>query len=253
MQAKHSRQDIIDVAVRALKADERVRALWQGGSAANYRADEYSDVDFVAIADGDSTVPVFANLEAALDGSFGIDLLWKVPEPTWHGHSQRFYRLKDTDPCHLIDFVVQRRNASNRFLDSSRHGTPLVYFDYDGLVKPEPVPMNWDQKIADRKAELAVMFPMFQAFIGKELRRNRPVDAFSFYTSMTIRPLVELLRIAYCPERFDFGLRYLTHDLPKEIAAEVSSLVYVASPSELLAKQAAAEALFDRTMTKLNG
>jgi hypothetical protein len=40
-----------------------------------------------------------------------------------------------------------------------------------------------------------------------------------------VNPLVRLLRIRHCPERHDFGLRYLRTDLPEGYADRVASLL----------------------------
>lgn len=254
MQHLFPRDKIIEAVASALKDEQSLRALWQAGSAANARADEWSDIDLIAVVRDESVGQIFSQVEATLERQFGIDLLWKVPEPTWHGHSQRFYRLRHASPYHLVDLVVQKESARERFLEQRRHGVPIVCIDRDGIVKPAAAdPEAWQDRISFRTRELAVTFPMFQPFVTKELRRGRNVDAYSFYFAFTIRPLVEMLRIRHCPDRFDFGLRYLTHDLPADLAREVESLVYVGSAAELEQKQAAAVALFNKHVNQSHG
>lgn len=254
MQFSHSRQSILSSSVEKLRSLDSVLALWQGGSAANSRSDERSDLDLVAIVRDDSVSEVYSAFEKHLSFEFGIDLVWRVPEPTWHGHSQRFYRLTDCDPLHLVDFVLQKETVGNRFLEVERHGQPIVYFDRKNLVAPQPLPVAAHaKKLRSRLSELKVTFPMFQPFVGKEIARNRPVDAFSFYFAFTIRPLVELLRIKHCPERFDFGLRYVQHDLPTELARELEALLFVSSTETLLSRQQRAIEMFTSTIDGLHG
>jgi len=38
---------------------------------------------------------------------------------------------------------------------------------------------------------------------------------------VTLAPLIELMRIRHCPDRFDFGPRYLDRDLPAELRLTV--------------------------------
>ena len=47
--------------------------------------------------------------------------------------------------------------------------------------------------------------------------RIRWFNAMASYLAYSIRPLVELLRMRHCPDRFDYGLRYLDRDLPKKL------------------------------------
>lgn len=254
MKDLHSRQSIVNSVVNSLAGDDAVRALWQAGSAANGRSDDWSDIDFIAVVRDDDVGDVFQRLETFLERNFGVDLCWRVPEPTWHGHSQRFYRLQDAAPYHLLDIVLQKQSANERFLETTRHGTPIVYVDRDGIVVPKDLdPQQWQHKLSARFKELTVTFPLFQPFVLKELRRGRRIDAYGFYYNLTLRPLVEILRIRYCPERFDFGLRYLTSDLPLEIAEQIESLVYVGNAGELENKQAAAVALFNKHVNETNG
>lgn len=46
----------------------------------------------------------------------------------------------------------------------------------------------------------------------------------------------ELLRMRHCPERWDFGLRYLDRDLPPAMCDEIRDLVFVRDLKDLGAK-----------------
>jgi predicted nucleotidyltransferase len=254
MQDLFSRDRIIETVTAALAGEDSLRALWQAGSAANARADEWSDIDLIAVVRDEAVEQIFAQVEAALERECGIEILWKVPEPTWHGNSQRFYRLRRASPYHLLDLVVMKESVRERFLETRRHGIPIVCIDRDGIVRPAASDQAaWQERMAFRSRELAVTFPLFQPFVTKELRRGRNVDAYSFYFAFTIRPLVEMLRIKFCPDRFDFGLRYLTHDLPSELAQAVEALVYVGSAGELEQKQTTAVTLFNKYVNQTHG
>jgi hypothetical protein len=69
----------------------------------------------------------------------------------------------------------------------------------------------------------------------------------AYYQSFTLRPLVELLRIRYVPERHGFFLRYIDHDLPAEVVARLRPLTFVADLAALRAAQLAAERFFQET------
>ncbi|MDF2745052.1 MAG: polymerase beta domain protein region [Actinomycetia bacterium] len=63
-----------------------------------------------------------------------------MPMPTWHGHAQRFYRLRDTPETCAVDVVVFERSDPRRcYNQAERHGRPLVLFDRAGVVRPVPL------------------------------------------------------------------------------------------------------------------
>jgi hypothetical protein len=65
-------------------------------------------------------------------------------------------------------------------------------------------------------------------------------------------PLVEVLRMKHCPDRYDFGLRYLDRDVPPEVRREIESLVLPATPEEIVANRARAETMFHACLRDLD-
>jgi hypothetical protein len=126
----------------------------------------------------------------------------------------------------MVDFVAMKLSDENRLLESERHGTALVLFDRDGVVKSPPLdraPLR--AAMRKRLGDLRSLFPLFQSLGVKAVRRGDVADAVSRYSQMTLRPLVEILRIRYCPDRWDFGFRYLDRDLPSADRAKVEALM----------------------------
>ena len=76
-------------------------------------------------------------------------------------------------------------------------------------------------------------FSVSQSFVKKAIFRDRQVEALAAYWGYTLKPLVELIRIKYCPHRWDFGMRYLEHDLPAAVYNELCRLMYVGESGEL--------------------
>jgi hypothetical protein len=68
---------------------------------------------------------------------------------------------------------------------------------------------------------------------------------------MTLRPLVEALRLLHCPQRRGFGLRYLARDLPADVVARVTGLAFVQDLADLERKHAEAQKWFWETMNAL--
>ena len=90
-----------------------------------------------------------------------------------------------------------------------------------------PVPLDRDALQTRIDARLAILrerFPLFQTLVTRAVRRGFVAEAAVAYQDHTYRPLIEVLRIRHCPERYDFGARYLDRDLPPALRAEVEAL-----------------------------
>ena len=113
-------------------------------------------------------------------------------------------------------------SPANRFLEPERHGRQLVLFDDDDLVQPEPFDRpGHEAALRARLVHLVARFDLFHVFVDKAIWRQDAVDAISTYHAVTMRSLVELLRMRYCPDRYDFSLRYLDRDLPPAVRRQV--------------------------------
>jgi hypothetical protein len=239
------RQQIIDAVVAELEPLPWAQAAWLGGSDASGRTDDWSDIDLMLVVDDDRKEDAFVALRTALARLSPVAYSWRLPEPTWHGHAQEFLQLRDADPCHFIDVVVLLGSHGDRLLEPERHGEALVLFDRAAIVTPAPFDRAAHAaKMARRLAELRQTFFLFQNLTTKAVRREDVPDAVQCFQAFTIRPLVELLRMRHCPDRYDFGLRYLDRDLPAELGAEIRLLVLPRTLTELEAFRERAETIF---------
>jgi hypothetical protein len=231
-----TRHDIISALGSALEPQDACRSLWLGGSDANNRTDELSDIDIQAFVRDDAIPAVFAAAESALARLSPIARRYRVPEPAWHGHSQAFYLLRDTPPELMIDFTVMKLSAppANRFMEVERHGRPVVLFDKDGLLRPVPLDREaHESKIRAKLAELKDRVPMLAPLATKAARRGNVPEAAYLYQALVLRGLVDLLRIIHCPDRYDFGFRYIRADLPISAATAVERLCLPGSLDEI--------------------
>ncbi len=236
------RLSILNAVRKALEPLKSVVALWEGGSAAWDRADDMSDIDLQVAADADAIDLVFDTVASALPP---VELVYRLPEPTWHGHAQTFYRFENAPPSLLLDLVVMKQEAPPRLNERERHGEPCVLFDKAGWIQVTSLDAaEHASMLRDRVQSLAVRFELFQHMVEKALARGNEVEAVAFYQQLTWRPLIEMLRIRHAPARFDLGPRYIPHDLPAAAAARVQHLAYVADRSDLAAKHTEAGAWF---------
>lgn len=247
------RSRILAVLRQALEPEPFVLAMWEGGAAAWARTDAWSDIDLQLLVEDERVGAAFTLAERALESLSPIELRFAAPRPTWHGHDQVFYRLRDTDENLLVDLAVMKRSSKNQLRERERHGERVIHFDKTG----EATPVTLDRRalrgrIEERLAQLRIAFEMFQCLTKKELLRGNPLGALAFYHSHTLGPLLTLLRIRYCPERFDFDLRYSAADLPADVTKSLEKLWFVGSLSEIAAKRETAERMFHATLTELD-
>jgi predicted nucleotidyltransferase len=155
------REQVIELLHGALLPLARVNAAWLGGSDAYGRADELSDVDLQVDVDDGHVAATFGAVEAALAAASPIVARLVMPMPTWHGHAQRFYRLRDTAEFTAVDVVVFQRSDPRRYYNQTeRHGRPLVLFDRAGVVR----------EVAGIREGLAFTLPL----VAKEVRAATP-------------------------------------------------------------------------------
>jgi hypothetical protein len=232
------REQIIEVLRRALDPLAPVNAAWLGGSDAFGRADELSDVDLQVDVDDGYVAATFGAIEASLAAASPIVARLVMPMPTWHGHAQRFYRLRDTSEFTAVDVVVFERSDPRRYYNQTeRHGSPLVLFDRIGVVGPVALDRGeLGETLAGAVAAIHDRLPFTLPLVAKELRRGDALAALSAYHSYVLRPLVTLYRVRHTPARHQFGVRYTRDDLPADVQATLRELSFVADLEDLAAK-----------------
>ena len=237
------RAELIEALRAAVAERPEVIAMLLGGSDAFGRTDPLSDVDVtLVIAEGTEPAAVFERCEAALETLAPIEHRMVVPEPAWHGHSQRFYRLEGTHPCHLVDLFVQTEGRAPFFDEVELHGVPVTLFDRRGETPTSRIdPATLGEKVAARREQLRLRTELFACFVEKELERGHPLAALHFYQSIVLATLVELLRLRHGPSRHDWGVRYAHVDLPPEVNARLEGLSFLGDLEALRA--ASTEAL----------
>ncbi len=229
-----TRTDIITAVTAALEPQDGVLAMWEAGSAAFGRLDTYSDIDLLVVVEDDRVQAAFDYFEAALIGVAAIEDVYVLPQPSWHGHEQKFYRLNGMPEWLMIDLAVMKISSENKFLTAELHGEPQVLFDKQSIIQPPA--FDWaahEQRIGARLADLQGFIRLLSHLPQKELDRGRPLDAMSFYQGLLLRPLVELLRMKYDPARYTFGMRYLEFDLPAHEVERLKPLVFVGDEQDL--------------------
>jgi hypothetical protein len=233
-----TRTKLLAALVDALEPLGYVQAFWESGAIAFDRLDEWSDADIQMVVEDERVEDAFEAIEETLNTLSEIDLKFRLPEPTWHGHSQCFYTLKDASPFLMLDLVILKASADfSEFLTAQVHGQPHVFFDKAGVVDVKLVDFDDHfEKIKNRLEQIKQVFPIFQVLTIKEINRGNGIEAISFYMSYTLRPLVEVLRIKHCPIRFSYSTRYTHYDLPPDVVTRLQRLYFAKDVEDLRTK-----------------
>lgn len=240
-----TRNFVIDTLIKTLKPLDYVHAMWEMGAASFDRVDEWSDIDLMIVVDDERVEDTFNVIEKAFGTSPGFEIKYRLPEPTWHGHSQVFWCLKDASPFLMLDIVVMKKSSKNKFLQFKIHGKPVVYIDKSGIVKDNPVDADTLLgQLRGRVERLKVDFNLFQTLTDKELNRGNYIEAMGFFLAYTVRPLIGILRLKYYPYHQDFYFRYIHYELPEDVVARLQRFYFVSDPENLRALRTEAEEWF---------
>lgn len=231
------RSRITTAVSNALEPLSVVLAGWEGGSAAFGAVDAYSDIDLnFVITDDASSDLLYATAEASLETVSPITVSHFLPPG-------RYYRLKDSGEFLLVDLSFFRAGATDRPLEVERHGHARPLFDKGDWLRPRPLDeVALAAKRADRYRDIQAWFVVSQSFVRKAILRRHDVEALACFWGYTLKPLTELLRMRYCPARWDFGMRYLERDLPSTVYAQLRDLMFVRDIGEIEARLPAATA-----------
>jgi hypothetical protein len=209
-----------------------VRLAIVGGSAATGRYDDHSDLDVELWCDGPPDATYDALL-ALLREQLDVDHVWEVLRERWpDGTRQLFAHLQPdpgdlSRPTRILDLAVHPLPESGVVaIDPRRHGTPIALHDPDALLRlahedEGPHAASRATTIADTAGRRGTA----EWLVRRALARGELVEAHAFYVRFALTPLVDLLRIAHCPARHDFGLRYLDTDLPPGYAERLQELL----------------------------
>lgn len=229
-----------------------VRAVWEGGSAATGFLDDFSDLDLVVAVDDEKVEDSFRLFEEYLERTYGINSGFRVPEPTWHGHSQSFYFIRSAPPLFYIDLLVEKLSSRDRLLEPERHGHARIWLVRNGILD---IPARFSDELKEKRARyldtLAGTLPLAVTEVRKQIARGLPIDAVSQYQRFVSARLAGLLNLKYRPAQFDFGIRYAERAYPPEVNRRLRELLYPSSFHDLSASLDKAVAWADELLEEL--
>ncbi|MFA5031824.1 MAG: hypothetical protein WC614_02290 [bacterium] len=251
---KLKRKTIVKAIVETLQPLGFVQAVWEGGAAAFNRIDEWSDIDIMVAANDDAVDKVFQYTEKILKKLSGIEIVCEMPLASSGGFYQKFYKLKNTDKFLLIDFAIAKISKPDKFLQKEIHGKALVHFDKNNIVQCKPIkPEDFNRQLKTYLDTLKIKFELFHnVFFLKEINRKNYIEALDFYMNFMLSYLLIALRIKYAPFHYNFRVKYIYYDLPKDIVKKLEKLHFVKDVNDLKAKHKVVKKWFYSTVKDLN-
>lgn len=212
------------------ESDEDVLVAWVGGSAATGGWDEWSDLDVVVLTRVSKAHDVHARWMTGIRAHFAPASVWDVPN-NWPDGDQSFVCLQTrpgllTEPTRLVDLVTVDISESHRHVDVRRHGTPIVLHDPDSLLVLRADDADaLARAMGDTIDQVRQKRPTSEWLVNRALARGHVAEGVDLYLRHGLYLLVRLLRAEHCPERYDYGLRYLRDDLPADVVDRLEALV----------------------------
>lgn len=228
------REDVVRSLQGKLEKQDYVYAAWEGGSAATKNLDAYSDLDVMIVCKDDSVEDVFQILEEHLSDTYGIERKYRVPEPTWHGFSQVFYKIKGTEPLFYLDLAVIKESVPDKFTDVLRHGEGVFWFlkkDIFDEKNESTLDVLERCKTFYKRATESDFLLILET--KKAIARGIFVEAFPMYYGFLVRHMAVLLNLKHRKEKVDFNLRYLSRDYSAEDVSLMEEALKVSSIEEM--------------------
>ena len=237
IESKITRNSIITKLVKTLKPLNYVHAMWEGGAAAFDRIDQYSDIDLYILAKKRKTNLIIKHVENALTSLSGINKQLSVNHSQWSDLTQIFYQLQRTSKYLLIDLVILNQESPEKFLDPRVHGKVIFYFNKSKNLKSNRLSKReLSNFLIKYKNKLKLKFDLFNIFVQKEINRNHQVEAVNLYYKITMKTLIDLLRIKYSPYHYNFNLQYLSLEIPNRALQKLDTLNYIKNMDDLKEK-----------------
>jgi hypothetical protein len=249
------RERLLDLVRNAVEPLSDVLAMIEGGSAAFGRADEYSDADaHVVVKDTPEAVATtFAVVESALNDQLHLTRRWSLPEPAWHGHSQRIYQFAGEAPWRWLDLAVMRAGAADLFTAPEQHGQQRILFDKTGIADPPAFEASaFREQMRTDLAHIVDEFDALQPLVEKQSLRGSSLAAITYYRGRTLAPLTKALAMLYAPLRYTHGVNYIAPDFPDDVRRDLERLSFVSDLADLVVKHKTAIAMFHETISQID-
>ena len=172
-----SRETLIQALIGTLEPMPTVLAMWEAGSAAFDRADEYSDLDMGVLVEEEANEEIWSAVDSVFENLGGIIIRHCEPNPVFTGIDKRTFRLREAPRWLQVDLGLIPESADELYNQPERHGEVRVHFD----KKDRLVPPSWNVEARRRAMCEALHHQLMKWHINhgwfrKEIARGRWVD-----------------------------------------------------------------------------
>lgn len=247
------REEIFSKIINELMSYPQINLLAEGGAKAFDRYDELSDLDLMVDAEDGKVPETVKQFETFLENFKGIKAIYTVAETDELQH--KFYKLKDSDRFAIIDLFITAKSNPDKELEIKIHGDFVIHTDTLGYMTDQKFDSaDFNKKVEASMIKAKNIFEFFLFQTEKELIRGRYIDAIAYYYDLTLKPLIRMLRIKYNPLHYNFGLRYLSDELPGDLVKELEILLSIKDQNDLKMKYEQVIGLYRREFanTELN-
>ena len=228
MSALNRRSEIINGFSEHLSDNTSILALYQCGSAAFNRLDEWSDIDFIVLVEDGMIEKAFRDIDRYIDSRFVVKTCYGEFKTSWPGVWQKVYSFENESPFHMMEVAIIDQSSSVTFTEKEIHGDIIVHFDRIGFTQPKPVNLDdFTQELRKRIDKLTALHKIYHVLPKKEINRKNTIEAYSFYYHYTLLPYIEMLRIKHCPFRYSFSTRYVYYDFPDELSKALEPYFFI--------------------------
>lgn len=220
-----TRKKIIEVLKNTLEASPKVLAAFLAGSDAQNKLDKYSDIDFDIVLNPEDVEEVEKIVRKTLETISPIKTEFKT-SPS--GTLTIIYLFKNFSKFLHVDvlFITNPENINDSEIN--------VLFDKKGIVKPKEISeKDIEEKIKQRVERIEKYSEPRESYIEKPLFRGQYREAEEQYRNLVLKPLIEALRLKYCPKKSDYHVKDVEKDLPEEVAKKLDDLFNVPTIKEL--------------------
>ena len=200
----------------ALKGLPFVYAVWLEGADAAGWADPWSDIDLWLDVDEGRNEEAFALIRQVLEtfGPLNLDEERRHPDPQIR---QRFLGSAALSPFWFVDTCIQTHGRDVRF---GPRDPALIWTDRSGVIRrsnePDVVQTLTFEALLRRRWRFRL--------VEKALRRGDLLEGLAYYHEEVLPVLLLALRLNFCSEKLEYGLKHVHRDLPADVVERLTRL-----------------------------
>jgi hypothetical protein len=149
-------------------------------------------------------------------------------KPAFHSQiKQWFFHFANASDFLILDVCVQSHSREMAF----GSGDPVkVLFDKAQVIRfREGEKIDAIEQAKAVRAEVA----LYRVWVLKALKRKQWFEATSYYHEHILHPLVNVLRLHFTPDKFEYGFKHSDEDFSRDVVARLETLTKVNSWEEL--------------------